>query len=246
MLTSAVDCTIERRLLVNYRIDPEVAARHLPSPFRPQLVGGWAIGGVCFIRLGDLRPAHFPSMLGMTTENVAHRFAVEWDDEEGTQVGVYIPRRDTDSRVTAVAGDRIFPGIHQVARFRVEELGSALQIGVESRDGTLRLSVAAQESTSVAGELFSSLDDAVAFFRKGSLGYSASGATTRLIGVRLESQSWDARPVRVERMVSSLFDDSSAFPKGSCTLDFGVVMHNLPARWRSEGVLHIQSPARAA
>jgi hypothetical protein len=246
MLTNAVDCTIERRLLVNYRIDPEVAARHLPEPFRPQLVGGWAIGGVCFIRLGGLRPVHFPAALGVTTENVAHRFAVEWDDEEGTEVGVYIPRRDTDSRITALAGDRIFPGIHHVARFRVEEPGSALQIGVESRDGTLRLSVAAQESTSLAGELFGSLDDAVAFFRRGSLGYSASGATDRLIGVRLESQSWDARPARVERMVSSLFDDASAFPKGSCTLDFGLVMRNLPARWRCEGVLHTQSPARAA
>jgi hypothetical protein len=182
--------------------------------------------------------------LGMTTENVAHRFAVEWDDEVGTRVGVFIPRRDTDSRITALAGDRIFPGVHHAARFRVEEHGSELRIGVDSRDGALQLSVAAQQTTSLPGKLFGSLDDAVSFFRGGSLGFSP-GAKGRLIGVRLESRRWDAHPVRIERMASSLFDDARAFPEGSCTLDFGLVMRDLPARWRSEGVLQVHSPARA-
>jgi hypothetical protein len=211
MLTNAVDCTIERRLLVNYRIDPEVAMRHLPAPFRPHLVADWAVGGVCLIRLGGLRPAHFPSALGLTTENVAHRFAVEWDDEEGTQVGVYIPERATDSRITAIAGDRIFPGIHHLARFEVAERRADIQIGVEARNRVLRLSVAAHECNSLTGELFGSLGDAITFFRRGSLGYSPTGAAGHLVGVRLESQSWEARPVTVERMASSMFDDASAF-----------------------------------
>jgi hypothetical protein len=34
---------IERRLLVNYRVDPGVAARLIPTPLRPQLVNGWAV-----------------------------------------------------------------------------------------------------------------------------------------------------------------------------------------------------------
>jgi hypothetical protein len=123
VLTNSVACTIERRLLVNYRIDPEVVQRQLPAPFRPQLVSGWAVGGVCFIRLGALRPNHSPSMVGIRTENVAHRFAVEWDDDAGTQVGVFIPRRDTNSRITAVAGDRLFPGMHRLARFEIHEGG---------------------------------------------------------------------------------------------------------------------------
>lgn len=35
-----IEGEIERRLLVNYRVDPEAMARQLPAPFRPQLVGG--------------------------------------------------------------------------------------------------------------------------------------------------------------------------------------------------------------
>ena len=37
---------VERRLLVNYRVDPETIARVLPPPFRPQLVGGAAVAGI--------------------------------------------------------------------------------------------------------------------------------------------------------------------------------------------------------
>ena len=237
MLTDIVECTIERRLLVNYRIDPEVVERQLPAPFRPQVVSGWAVGGVCFIRLGNLRPNHFPSALGITTENVAHRFAVEWDDDAGTQVGVFIPRRDTNSRVTALAGDRIFPGFHRMARFDVQEWGPGLRLGVDSRDGTLRLSVAARETRAVEGELFTSSEQAIDFFRRGSLGFSPSGSSHELVGVRLQSQSWDALPVTIDEMRSSLFDDPQAFPKGSCTLDFGLVMRNLTARWVTHGPL---------
>ncbi len=246
MLTNTVECTIERRLLVNYRIDPEVVARRLPAPFRPQVVSGMAVGGVCFIRLGSLRPRHIPSGMGMTTENVAHRFAVEWDDDEGTQVGVFVPRRDTNSRVTALAGDRVFPGVHRIARFEVGEKGSDLHIEVESRDGTLGLSVTAHESTTMAGELFRSVESAIDFFRRGTLGYSSSGSSCCLSGVRLQSQSWEAQPVSIDHMTSSLFDDKEAFPRGSCTLDSGLVMRNLPARWISQGALQIRHKARVA
>ena len=244
MLTDIVECTIERRLLVNYRIDPEVVERLLPAPFRPQLVSGWAVGGVCFIRLGNLRPNHFPSALSITTENVAHRFAVEWEDAAGNQVGVFIPRRDTNSRVTALAGDRVFPGVHRMARFVVHERGPELRLGVESRDGTLGLSVNAREDHALGGELFTSLDQAIDFFRRGSVGYSPNGSSHELVGVRLQSQSWDARPVIIDEMRSSLFDDPQAFPKGSCTLDFGLVMKNLTARWTTEGPLQARPSLR--
>jgi hypothetical protein len=71
--------TIERRILVNYRVDPEISARLLPAPFRPQVVGGVSVAGICLIRLGHMRPLGLPAAVGVTTENAAHRVAVEWD-----------------------------------------------------------------------------------------------------------------------------------------------------------------------
>lgn len=101
--------TIERRLLVNYRVDPDLLARVVPAPFRPQLVGGVGVAGICLIRLGHLRPVGVPSGLGLTTENAAHRVGVEWDEPDGIRHGVYIPRRDSSSRLTALVGGRLFP-----------------------------------------------------------------------------------------------------------------------------------------
>ena len=38
---------IDRRILLNYRVDPQALAESLPSPFRPQLFDGWGLTGVC-------------------------------------------------------------------------------------------------------------------------------------------------------------------------------------------------------
>ena len=165
MLTNSVECTIERRLLVNYRFDPEMVEPLLPPPFRPQIVSGWAVGSVCFLRLRNLRPGHFPGAFGITTENVAHRFAVEWNDGESLHNGVFVPRRDTNSRIAALGGDKVFPGAQRLARFEVSDDRPELRIGVESRDGSLSISVAADECSAMGGKLFSGLDDAIGFFR---------------------------------------------------------------------------------
>jgi hypothetical protein len=39
MTAPAIRATMERRILVNFRIDPDVLAAELPAPFRPALVG---------------------------------------------------------------------------------------------------------------------------------------------------------------------------------------------------------------
>ena len=55
-----IEAVIDRRLLLNFRVDPETAARLVPAPFRPSLSTGFAIAGVCLIRLTELRPHGFP------------------------------------------------------------------------------------------------------------------------------------------------------------------------------------------
>ena len=94
-----MNAVVERRLLVNYRLQPEVAARLLPSPFRPQLVAGWAVAGICLIRLGALRPAPLPAAAGLRSENAAHRFAVEWEDVDGVLRYEFSSRSATAARV---------------------------------------------------------------------------------------------------------------------------------------------------
>lgn len=229
-----MDGVVERRLLVNYRVDPDVVARHLPKPFRPQLVDGSAVAGICLIRLGHLRPRGLPAALGLRSENAAHRIAVEWDTADGTERGVYIPRRDTAALANAVMGGRLYPGEHHRARFDVEESDRRLRIAFESRDATTYVDVTvdlAEELTT--SRLFADLDEASAFFRQGSSGYSATYGGRRLDGLSLETDAWRIGAATVASTSSSFFDDPARFPPGSATLDCALVMRHVPVTWRA-------------
>jgi uncharacterized protein DUF2071 len=101
---------IRRRILVNFRVQPEVIQAQIPSRFRPKLHAGSAIAGICLIRLEAIRPRFVPSVLGVRNENAAHRIAVLWDDDTGVKrEGVFIPGRDTGSVLNELAGGRVFP-----------------------------------------------------------------------------------------------------------------------------------------
>ncbi|MCA1829108.1 MAG: DUF2071 domain-containing protein [Myxococcales bacterium] len=103
----AIHGVIRRRILVNFRVDPSIMQRILPPPFRPKLLDGAAIAGICLIRLEQLRPRPLPAAIGLSSENAAHRVAVSWTTPSGDeQEGVYIPRRDTNSGFNVLAGGR--------------------------------------------------------------------------------------------------------------------------------------------
>ena len=227
---------IDRRILVNYRVDPSVLEDLLPPPFRPQLVDGYGIAGICLIRLKRLRPQGLPAAAGITTENAAHRIAVEWEGPVRSQRGVYIPRRDSPSLLTVALGGRLFPGPHHRATFTVAETARRLQVGFASRDGSVHAAVDATRSAAVpTGSVFGSLEEASAFFAGSSLGYSPTGRTGHFEGVELRCHRWEMSPLRIETASSSVFE-SDTFPPGAAELDSAFLMSHLPA------TLHRRAP----
>ena len=227
-----ISSVVERRLLVNYRAQPEVAANLLPVPLRPQQVGGWAVAGICLIRLGRLRPRWIPGQLGLRSENAAHRIAVEWDGPQGRQTGVYIPRRDTGSVVNVIAGGRLFPGEHHRALFDVDETAQDLHMAFASADGTTRVSVDVRTAQRFQGsQLFADLREASDFFRRGSAGFSVTRDGQRLDGVELHTHLWCVEPVEIHAVRSSFFDDPHRFPPGSAVLDCALLMRDVPVMW---------------
>ena len=205
MKPPVVRATMERRILVNYRIDPDVLVKTLPPPFRPALVHGRGIAGICLIRLGDVRPAGLPPALGITSENAAHRIAVEWDTPDGPVAGVYISRRDTSSRLTVLLGGRAFPGWHERARFRVEEAGGSYRVELSGKG--VEVTVAAHRSADVMpGSVFASVDEASAFFRCAPLGYAATPAAGVFDGVALATDGWSITPLHLDEVHSSILD----------------------------------------
>lgn len=225
-----LDGVVERRLLVNYRVDPDVLRGLLPPSFRPQVVGGWGVAGICLIRMGRLRPHGLPAWTGVRSENAAHRVAVEWDGGSG----VYIPRRDTGSRLNAAVGGRLYPVEQHLARFAVHETADEVRVAFESRDGDVAASAHVRRTEQwTGGELFADLAEASAFFERGSRSYSARrGPGSRFDGLALDIDAWRVEPVEVVAAASSWFDDSARFPPGSAVLDGALLMRNVPVGWR--------------
>ncbi len=225
---------IDRRILVNYRADPAVLAALLPLPFRPKVVHGAAIAGICLIRLKALRPKFMPPWLGVSSENAAHRIAVEWDEDGAVHEGVYIRRRDTNSRFNVLAGGRLFPGVHHLAKFAVRESADRLSVAVESCDGRTFIAVRGRKAARLAdASLFRSLDEVSEFFRSGSLGYSPSLNRTRFQGLELRCRQWRIEPLTIDEVHSSFFDDESLFPRGSIEFDSALLMRGIEHEWHA-------------
>src|SRR5215469_4643608 len=140
---------IDRRILVNFRVRPDVARKLLPPYFQPKLIKGWAMAGVCLIRLKDMRPHGFPLPYGITSENAAHRIAVQWSENGQLREGVFIPRRDTSSAFQALAGGRIFPGLHHLANFDAVEDENNFELKMASRDGSASVEVRARRARTI-------------------------------------------------------------------------------------------------
>ncbi|MDB5117456.1 MAG: hypothetical protein JWQ79_2948 [Mucilaginibacter sp.] len=222
---------IDRRMLVNFVIDSEVAKRIVPAPFTPKLINGKAIAGICLIRLKEVRIKGFPAFLGFRSENGAHRIAVEWLKNDIIKEGVYIPRRDTSSRFNTLVGGRLFPGKHYYAKFDVSEQGNNYHIAFTSSDDTTISVDASVTDKFNPDSVFKNLKTASDFFKTGALGYSPNN--NKFDGLLLNTYKWEVHPLTVSKVVSSFFENRDIFPEGSVQFDNALLMVNVEHEWTS-------------
>ena len=226
---------IKRRLLVNFRADPETTQKLLPKEFRPKLHKNKAIAGICLIRLERIHPKLVPEFLGLSSENAAHRIAILWEDERGeTREGVYIPRRDTDSLINATVGGTLFPGEHNRADFKVERTGNEIDFAMQSRDKKVAVELKGRITNVLPKtSIFSSLDEASKFFEPGSLGFSVTNNAHYLDGITLKTREWKVDVLEIDDVHSSFYDDETIFPQGSIDFDHALIMQNIVHEWHS-------------
>lgn len=222
---------IDRRILVNFTADPDVVRKIIPEPFRPKVYKDKAIVGICLIRLKSIKLKGLPDFVGISSENGAHRIAVEWDDEGKTKEGVYIPRRDTSLRLNTILGGRIFPGKHYLAKFNVKEGNGNYHIDFTSSDNT-RISIDAKETSQFEpNSIFETLENVSQFFKKGAVGYSPN--KDKYEGLKLQAYTWQVQPLEVQKIHSSFYENETIFPKGSVQFDNALLMTKVEHEWKS-------------
>lgn len=231
LLFGRMNSTIERRLLINYRMDPVLAQEWLPDGFRVQLVDGAAVAGICMIRLARMTPSGVPGVLGWRGENAAQRVAVEWDDNGTLSRGVFITRRFSASRLAVGLGGRLFPGVHTTAEISSDESDGRIAVTLRTQStAPVTIDAEVDVATSLTGSIFPTLADASDFFRAGNIGWSPARESGLLDGLRLETDSWRVEPTTPIRVHCSLFDE---LPEGAAELDSVLLMRNLTATWNS-------------
>ena len=239
-IVDTVQGLMSRRVLLNYRIDPDVLRRVLPSPFRPKLYDGVGMGGICMIRFKNLRPRFFPEWFGLGSENAAHRIAVEWEQDGELYEGVYVPRRDTNSVINSLVGGRLFPGIFSRSTFKVDERRGKVSVSIVRQDGGREIDFAGKIADEMpASSVFPSLDAATEFFLRGSTGYSKAGKEGHYHGMELECIAWGIRPMVVETAESCFFGDIERFPRGAVELDCALLMNDIEHRWHGRPDLYL-------
>jgi hypothetical protein len=222
----AVRSTIERRLLVNWRADPGDVGPLLPAPFRPHLVDGSAVVGVCILRLEHVRPPGLPRWAGAAFASAAHRVSVSWDGPDGTEEhGVYVLRRDTSSRLAAAASGRLFPGELRRAEVTDTSTDDELSISVVGDDGT-SVVVHGLVGGADRSHLFASPADAERFFLGGAVAYSPRAGSDRLDALDLDADRFDLVPVTMDLARSTMWHEVGTF-------DGAYLMRDVPATWRA-------------
>jgi hypothetical protein len=221
---------IDRRILINFTADPHVVRKIIPHPFRPKLYKGRAIVGICLIRLKHIKPKGLPDFVGLSSENGAHRIAVEWEDKGTIKEGVYIPRRDTSLFFNTLAGGRIFPGKHHLAKFTVKEGEGNYFIQFTSSDNTSIRIDAKETADFPATSIFETLENVSAFFEKGSVGYSPN--SNKYEGLELETYLWQVKPLEVMDLHASFYENEAVFPKGSIGFDNALLMTKVEHEWK--------------
>jgi uncharacterized protein YqjF (DUF2071 family) len=224
--------TIARRILLNFRIRPEALEKLLPDSVEAEAHNGWAIAGVCLIRLEKLRPKGLPGGVGISSENMAHRISIRYMSKDGMKPGVFIWRRETDRKMVQLLGGRAFPGVHHGATFDVDENPAGISMDVRSDDGKTDIAFSANYLPSwQPTPAFATFEEVSGFFRQGDCGFSCSLRGDKLEGIQLRMLRWEMTPLDVQLKRAAFYFDTSRFPSGSVEFDCGLAMRGLPHEW---------------
>ena len=232
-----IEGIIDRRILVNYRIDPYYLEKILPPPFKPRLIKGYGMGGICLIRFKKMRPTWLPSLMGTSSENGTHRFCVKWEKNDQLHSGVYVKKRFTNSKLHELGGEKIFPGKLVFSDFQVSEKNGYYSVSFKCKSGEYVHVEACETHQFPKNSIFQTIEEASEDFRKDQIGYSPDRKKTQFKGVKLNTKNWSVFPMVLKNCKSSLFSNPDIFPEGSVEVDHVLLMKNIKHSWENVGAI---------
>jgi hypothetical protein len=181
----------------------------------------------------EMRPSFLSHMpLGVSSNNAAHRIAVEWNDNGIIKEGVYIFRRDTDSLINSLAGGRLFPGVNKYSNFDISDNKGEVEFSMHSKDREVEIYLRGNDCNNIPKtSVFSSYQEISNFFKEGADGYSPARKHNCIQGLCLQTTDWDMTPFHVEELTTNFFYNQFQIPNEQMHFDSAVIMRNIQHRW---------------
>lgn len=236
MRPPTLEGTIERRLLISYRADPDIVRTHLPTGSR-HTPSRATPSSVSASSNSASTPPACPerSASGPSTARTATPSSTPTDNPPSTSPAETPTRRSSHPP----AGDSS-PAATTEPRITATEDEHNLRVTLDSRDDLIHVTVKAHPTDQLPGDsVFADPATASAFFEHADTGYSDTTRIDCLDALILETANWSATPLAVDEVDSSYFDNSDRFPEGSITLDHGLLMRDIHHTWHPQPRLHL-------
>lgn len=238
MPQSKVQGLCSRRIILNWRVNPDSLQKILPAPFRPKLVEENGIVGICIIELEEMRPKGMPAFVGMRSINAAPRIAVEWPDEDKPgqfEQGVYIPRRYTSAKWNAfVSKLRFFPTASGAGDIEVEEdEDGKIQAHAVAPDG-MKLSFSGHTADRLDdGSVFKTTQEASDFLKAAQVAYSPNDVNEEFDAIKLKTYQWEAAALSKNEAECTFISDN--FKGDEANFDSALIMRGIAHEWHYLG-----------
>ncbi|MEM9023245.1 MAG: hypothetical protein AAGB22_05870 [Bacteroidota bacterium] len=219
---------IDTKVLVTFRVAPEVLAPAIPAPLELLTVNGHALASVCFVRLVRPRIDGWEAVWGPPSLNSAQRIAVQWPRGGAPQPGVFIHRRETASLLNAVIGGRLLPGKHALRNLRLRHDGEQVLL----TDGHPDALLAGHRTTDFPTDsVFATAREAAQFAARCEDGYSPGNNPAVLEGLSMRIEVWAPEPLQLDTLAAARLMDPAVVPTGAATLDHALIIRNRYATW---------------
>lgn len=117
----------------------------------------------------------------------------------------------------------------------MEEGNDRYSIGMRSDDGKTELNVNAKLANSFpTHSMFESIEHASSCFENCPVGISPSIIPERMKIIRLQTKSWNVKPLEVQTLKSSFFEDKTLFSDGTIEFDNALLMQGIEHEWLSD------------
>lgn len=229
MPQSKVQGLCSRRIILNWRVNPDGLQKILPAPF------------ICIIELEEMRPKGMPAFVGMRSINAAPRIAVEWPHEDSFEQGVYIPHRYTSAKWnTVVSKLRFFPTASGAGDIEVEESEDGrISAHAVAPDG-MRLSFSGQAAGALdENSIFKSTQEASDFLKAAQVAYSpkeireSSDIGLEFDAIKLKTYEWQASALSKNEAECTFISDN--FKGDEANFDSALIMRGIGHEWHYLG-----------